>query len=90
MLEKYKETVNRMIDDTTLRMEDSKVILRIMVFLNNPTQRVQNIDLIRKCSVLVKRKISEMNASDVCLVADVSKNFIFISFVFMTCYPLNG
>lgn len=77
ILQKYKQKINEMIDDFRLRAEDYRVVLKVLSCLNNPLHRDENIDLIRKCCVLIKRKISEMNATEVCLLYEVSKKFRF-------------
>lgn len=72
-----------MIDDSRLRPKDYKVVLKILTFLTNPVQRNKNIDLIRQCSVLIKRTISEMNPSEVCLLSEVSKMFSIVFHLFL-------
>lgn len=74
ILHKYKISINNMIENSSLHPHDYKAVLKILTFLNNSLQRERNIDLIRKCCVLIKRKISEMNASEVCILFEVSNN----------------
>lgn len=76
ILEKYKSKINTMISDSTLQPQDFKVVLKILAFLNYHPYRNRNTELIRKCSVLIKRTISEMNASEVCLLYEVSQIFL--------------
>lgn len=83
MFTKYKLKINQMIDDSSLRAEDYKAVLKILSFLNNPVQRDENIELTRKCSVLVKRKISEMTVQEVCALSEVSEIFCINLFLYL-------
>lgn len=90
-LSKYKSKINTLIDNSVLRPEDFKVILKILTLLNFYGHRDKNIELIRKCSVLIKRTISEMTASDVYLLYEVSQVFfITVSSEINCCYSSNG
>lgn len=70
-LQKYKTKVSEMIDNSQLTAEDHKTLLKILIFLNHPKHRHENIEMIRTCCTLIKNKISEMTAPEICLLFDV-------------------
>lgn len=70
-----------MIDDGTLKPDDYKAVLKILAFLNSPLRRECNIDLIRRCCVLIKRKISEMGPTEVYVLFEVSEICLILSFL---------
>lgn len=71
VLQKYKLKAEDMIERKVLTGEEYKTIIKMLFFLNYPTWRHENFDLIRKCNYLIKNNISELNANSIIVLNEV-------------------